>query len=52
MIREHFQDDQIIAEEENMEFIDPRAEDLIIRCFEKLNISEIEMALILCILSP
>lgn len=42
-IREYFQDDQIIAEEENIEFIDRKAENLIKQCFEDLNIPKLEI---------
>ena len=42
-LREYFQDDQIIAEEENIEFIDLKAENLIKQCFEELNINELEI---------
>ena len=41
-LRESFQDDQIIAEEENIEFIDLKAENLIKQCFEELNIIDLE----------
>ena len=40
-LREYFQDDQIIAEEENIEFIDQEAEILIKQCFEELGINEL-----------
>ncbi len=42
-IREYFQDDQIIAEEENVEFIDLKAENLIKQCFKELNINKLEI---------
>ena len=42
-LRESFQDDQIIAEEENIEFIDLKAENLIKQCFEELNIIDLEI---------
>ena len=42
-LREYFQDDQIIADEENIEFIDLKAENLIKQCFEELNINELEI---------
>jgi len=42
-IRKYFQDDQIIAEEENIEFIDLNAENLIKECFEELNLNKLEI---------
>ncbi|MEE9377970.1 MAG: inositol monophosphatase family protein [Candidatus Lokiarchaeia archaeon] len=42
-LREYFQDDQIIAEEENIEFIDQKAENLIKQCFEELNLINLEI---------
>ncbi|MFX1417931.1 MAG: inositol monophosphatase family protein [Promethearchaeota archaeon] len=42
-LMEHFPDDKIIAEEENIEFIDPKAENLINQCFNELNLNEIEI---------
>ncbi len=42
-LREFFQDDQIIAEEENIEFIDQKAENLIKQCFEELNLIDLEI---------
>ena len=42
-LREYFQDDQIIAEEENIEFINQKAENLIKQCFEELNIIDLEI---------
>ena len=42
-LREYFQDDQIIAEEENIEFIDLKAENLIKQCFEELNLINLEI---------
>ena len=42
-LREFFQDDQIIAEEENIEFIDQKAENLIKQCFEELNLIGLEI---------
>ncbi|MFW9989850.1 MAG: inositol monophosphatase family protein [Candidatus Odinarchaeota archaeon] len=41
-IREFFQDDQIIAEEENTEFIDLKAENMIKQCFEEIDIDKID----------
>ncbi|MFW9882539.1 MAG: inositol monophosphatase family protein [Candidatus Thorarchaeota archaeon] len=40
---EHFPDDKIIAEEENIEFIDSKAENLIKQCFHELNLNEFEI---------
>ncbi|MFW9820555.1 MAG: hypothetical protein ACFFE5_13170, partial [Candidatus Thorarchaeota archaeon] len=37
-LKNHFSEDEIIAEEENIEFINIKAEDLINKCFSELNL--------------
>ena len=41
-LKEYFPDDEILAEEENIDFIDTMAENLIIQCFNEINLEEIE----------
>lgn len=41
-LKNHFSDDEIIAEEENTDFIGKRAENSVKQCFNELNISGLE----------
>ena len=41
-VKHYFPDDEIIAEEENLDFIDFKAENLIKKCFNELNIKELK----------
>ncbi|MFX0024737.1 MAG: inositol monophosphatase family protein [Candidatus Hermodarchaeota archaeon] len=41
-LKEHFPKDEIIAEEENIEFISIKAEDLINKCFNEINLKALK----------
>ena len=41
-LKEYFPDDEIIAEEENIDFINIKAEDLIKQCYSELNLKKIK----------
>ncbi len=42
-LKQHFPNDEIIAEEENFEFIDLKAENLIKRCFNELSFEKLKI---------
>ena len=41
MIRNHFSDDEIIAEEEDVRFIDKNSQNLVRQCFHELDVSDL-----------
>ncbi len=41
-LKDYFSNDEIIAEEENMDFINSKAENLINQCFNELNLKKLE----------